>query len=199
VVRRRGADLDAFYPFHDDCPSTFHKHPLKGACDGINPAYYPFQAWCDEVLPAPAPRPKPRGVGGFSSNYRTLQEISQGVRIPQVCGRSSLPALPGADPELGTVVSSCQTPAPHPVFAEGYAAASSEAQPRWLAASANASSAYPPRPLVEFNLVFRSRAVFRLGRPTGGPSRIPDCPRCRPSWSLGKSATTHGAGQPPRP
>ena len=44
-----GADLTPYYPFLEDA-KHFHQ-TLKGACDSVNPAYYPvFKPWCDEYF-----------------------------------------------------------------------------------------------------------------------------------------------------
>jgi coproporphyrinogen III oxidase len=63
-----GADLTPYYPFLEDA-QHFHR-TLKGACDSVNPAYYPvFKTWCDEYFFLKH-RGETRGVGGIFYDYQ---------------------------------------------------------------------------------------------------------------------------------
>ena len=62
-----GADLTPYYPFLEDA-QHFHR-TLKGACDSVDPAYYPvFKPWCDEYFFLKH-RAETRGVGGIFYDY----------------------------------------------------------------------------------------------------------------------------------
>jgi coproporphyrinogen III oxidase len=63
-----GADLTPYYPFLEDA-QHFHR-TLKGACDSVDPAYYPvFKPWCDEYFFLKH-RAETRGVGGIFYDYQ---------------------------------------------------------------------------------------------------------------------------------
>jgi coproporphyrinogen III oxidase len=63
-----GADLTPYYPFLEDA-RHFHR-TLKGACDGVHPAYYKvFKPWCDEYFFLKH-RGETRGVGGIFYDYQ---------------------------------------------------------------------------------------------------------------------------------
>ena len=63
-----GADLTPYYPFLEDA-RHFHR-TLKGACDGVDPAYYTvFKPWCDEYFFLKH-RGETRGVGGIFYDYQ---------------------------------------------------------------------------------------------------------------------------------
>ncbi len=63
-----GADLTPYYPFLEDA-RHFHR-TLKGACDGVDPAYYKvFKPWCDEYFFLKH-RGETRGVGGIFYDYQ---------------------------------------------------------------------------------------------------------------------------------
>ncbi len=63
-----GADLTPYYPFLEDA-RHFHR-TLKGACDGVDPAYYKvFKPWCDEYFFL-RHRGETRGVGGIFYDYQ---------------------------------------------------------------------------------------------------------------------------------
>ena len=63
-----GADLTPYYPFLEDA-QHFHR-TLKGACDSVDPAYYPvFKPWCDEYFFLKH-RGETRGVGGIFYDYQ---------------------------------------------------------------------------------------------------------------------------------
>ena len=63
-----GADLTPYYPFLEDA-QHFHR-TLKGACDSVNPSYYPvFKSWCDEYFFLKH-RGETRGVGGIFYDYQ---------------------------------------------------------------------------------------------------------------------------------
>ncbi len=63
-----GADLTPYYPFLEDA-RHFHR-TLKGACDGVDPAYYKvFKPWCDEYFFLKH-RSETRGVGGIFYDYQ---------------------------------------------------------------------------------------------------------------------------------
>ncbi|KAF0652177.1 coproporphyrinogen III oxidase [Cyanobium sp. Copco_Reservoir_LC18] len=63
-----GADLTPYYPFLEDA-RHFHR-TLKGACDGVDPAYYQvFKPWCDEYFFLKH-RGETRGVGGIFYDYQ---------------------------------------------------------------------------------------------------------------------------------
>ena len=64
-----GADLTPYYPFLEDA-KHFHR-TLKGACDSVNPAYYPvFKPWCDEYFFLKH-RNETRGIGGIFYDYQS--------------------------------------------------------------------------------------------------------------------------------
>ena len=64
-----GADLTPYYPFLEDA-KHFHQ-TLKGACDSVNPAYYPvFKPWCDEYFFLKH-RNETRGIGGIFYDYQS--------------------------------------------------------------------------------------------------------------------------------
>jgi len=63
-----GADLTPYYPFLEDA-QHFHR-TLKGACDSVDPAYYPvFKPWCDDYFFLKH-RAETRGVGGIFYDYQ---------------------------------------------------------------------------------------------------------------------------------
>jgi coproporphyrinogen III oxidase len=63
-----GADLTPYYPFLEDA-RHFHR-TLKGACDGVDSAYYKvFKPWCDEYFFLKH-RGETRGVGGIFYDYQ---------------------------------------------------------------------------------------------------------------------------------
>jgi coproporphyrinogen III oxidase len=63
-----GADLTPYYPLLEDV-QHFHR-TLKGACDSVDPAYYPvFKPWCDEYFFLKH-RAETRGVGGIFYDYQ---------------------------------------------------------------------------------------------------------------------------------
>ena len=63
-----GADLTPYYPFLEDA-QHFHA-TLKGACDSVDPGYYPvFKPWCDEYFFLKH-RGETRGVGGIFYDYQ---------------------------------------------------------------------------------------------------------------------------------
>ena len=63
-----GADLTPYYPFLEDA-KPFHR-TLKGACDGVDPAFYKvFKPWCDEYFFLKH-RGETRGVGGIFYDYQ---------------------------------------------------------------------------------------------------------------------------------
>ena len=76
-----GADLTPYYPFLEDA-KHFHR-TLKGACDSVNPAYYPvFKPWCDEYFYLKH-RDETRGVGGIFYDYQDPRGVIYKGQDPQ--------------------------------------------------------------------------------------------------------------------
>jgi len=153
-----GADLTPFYPFLDD---AIHFHStLKGACDGINPAYYPvFKAWCDEYFLL-RHRGETRGVGGIFFDYQDPSGILYKGQDPQ----SAAAALSGAAgpqtqswEQLFQLASACGHG-----FLPSYAPIVEKRNPLAYGERERQFQLYRRGRYVEFNLVFDRGTIFGL-------------------------------------
>jgi len=153
-----GADLTPYYPFLEDA-QHFHR-TLKGACDSVDPAYYPvFKPWCDEYFFLKH-RGETRGVGGIFYDYQDpagqLYKGSDPAGLAAAAGTAA-GAVPQDWEKLFRLASACGhafLPSYVPIVEKRQALSWGERERQF--------QLYRRGRYVEFNLVFDRGTIFGL-------------------------------------
>lgn len=153
-----GADLTPYYPFLEDA-RHFHR-TLKGACDAVNPAYYPvFKPWCDEYFFLKH-RQETRGIGGIFYDYQDPAGRlykGQDPAGPAAAATEALGVHPQSWEQLFALASSCGhafLPSYVPIVERRNGLAYGERERQF--------QLYRRGRYVEFNLVFDRGTIFGL-------------------------------------
>jgi len=151
-----GADLTPYYPFLEDA-RHFHR-TLKGACDGVDPAYYPvFKRWCDEYFFL-RHRGETRGVGGLFYDYQDPGGILYKGADPAGAAAAAAEGPIDQDWEklfrLATACGGAFLPSYQPIVEKRQALAWGERERQF--------QLYRRGRYVEFNLVFDRGTIFGL-------------------------------------
>jgi coproporphyrinogen III oxidase len=153
-----GADLTPYYPFLEDA-KHFHR-TLKGACDSVNPAFYPvFKPWCDEYFFLKH-RSETRGVGGIFYDYQDprgqLYKGQEPAGIAAAAGAAA-GAVSQSWEQLFALASACGN-----AFLPSYGPIVEKRQPTPYGERERQFQLYRRGRYVEFNLVFDRGTIFGL-------------------------------------
>jgi coproporphyrinogen III oxidase len=178
-----GADLTPYYPFLEDA-QHFHR-TLKGACDSVNPAYYPvFKSWCDEYFFLKH-RGETRGVGGIFYDYQdpagTLYK-GQDPSGPAAAVSAQTGAIEQNWEQLFALASACGN-----AFLPSYVPIAEKRHDLAYGDRERQFQLYRRGRYVEFNLVFDRGTIFGLqtnGRTESILMSLPPLVR----WEYGYSA-----------
>ena len=178
-----GADLTPYYPFLEDA-KHFHR-TLKGACDSVDPAYYPvFKPWCDEYFFL-RHRGETRGVGGIFYDYQDPGGIlykGQDPQGPAAAVASATGAIQQDWEKLFSLASACGN-----AFLPSYVPIVERRHPLAYGDRERQFQLYRRGRYVEFNLVFDRGTIFGLqtnGRTESILMSLPPLVR----WEYGYSA-----------
>ena len=177
-----GADLTPYYPFLEDA-KHFHR-TLKGACDSVNPAYYPvFKPWCDEYFYLKH-RDETRGIGGIFYDYQAPGgAIYKGPDADGLAAAVGKDQMPERDWEsLFQLASACGN-----AFLPSYVPIAERRQGLSYGDRERQFQLYRRGRYVEFNLVFDRGTIFGLqtnGRTESILMSLPPLVR----WEYGYSA-----------
>ena len=177
-----GADLTPYYPFLEDA-KHFHQ-TLKGACDSVNPAYYPvFKPWCDEYFFLKH-RNETRGIGGIFYDYQSPGgAIYKGPDAKGPAAAVGREQVPERDWEsLFQLASACGN-----AFLPSYVPIAERRQGLSYGDRERQFQLYRRGRYVEFNLVFDRGTIFGLqtnGRTESILMSLPPLVR----WEYGYSA-----------
>ena len=153
-----GADLTPYYPFLEDA-QHFHR-TLKGACDSVNPAYYPvFKPWCDEYFFLKH-RQETRGVGGIFYDYQDPRGVlykGQDPNGPAAAASQTAGAVGQSWEQLFQLASACGN-----AFLPSYLPIAEKRQFTPFSTRERDFQLYRRGRYVEFNLVFDRGTIFGL-------------------------------------
>jgi len=152
-----GADLTPYYPFLEDA-QHFHR-TLKGACDSVDPSYYPvFKPWCDEYFFLKH-RNETRGVGGIFYDYQEPGgQLYRGQDPQGPAAQVAAAAAPERSWEdLYNLAAACGN-----AFLPSYLPIVERRQPLPYGERERQFQLYRRGRYVEFNLVFDRGTIFGL-------------------------------------